>query len=340
MMKKHTQPSFLTWALMPLFFALAACQQVPMPAETDGSSTTTTTFIENECEDCIKVCDDGTLDCYLDFEDDNIVDSVPSTELEATTLYDTCMGSCLIDEGCIDPFDAVNSCPAAQTACNEQCDIFEGIFDAFDTIAASDPIMIPQPSKVVLVTVSGCYDRGESNIAFQGSTLRTQKLATRGKYKTRLTHPHERVYIGQPVSDNVHCSPSRRGKISVKVEPWKDSTINVGGTVYDVIPFTDAIEDEMNLVWKRPQTAAFQLPTELSEQVDFSQTGWAPYVMPQPSTMSIFGVTLVDFMVNYSQYHNGTPTMGQGIMTIYGAGRERQEHEPSFTMAAFVRSRN
>ncbi|MCB1196888.1 MAG: hypothetical protein KDK51_00825 [Deltaproteobacteria bacterium] len=294
-------------ALFALFaLVLTACQQ-PLQAP---EPRTTTTVIETSNE--LELCPDGTLNCYIEFPNPTVVETIVHDPIDA---YTNCMDQCLQAQSCnVSPFSltsAQTQCTANAAgstdvtqygACDQMCSVVmnHGGSIGFET----DPMAIPEHSKAITVRIKSCIDQRATHFQFKGPNMATRKFH-QGHYRTKGTDffgfGDEKVRLPYQVGTNSACPDAYRGQAKVTFTPYKeqDPFPFSADIAVDTIAFSDLVEDEINLQWKAPHLTSAQIPRELIQELDLSQMVWMLKKIHTPNPT----VNLVDYIFAFNPFN-------------------------------------
>lgn len=300
-MKKNVLKSSLI-ALGTLI--MAACQQVP-PAVNNGG------YPEAISEDDgVKFCADGTLDCYIAFppEVPNIVD------LPFNQSYDTCVSSCLVDQGCMTTMPgALDSCPTAYAQCDAQCDLISEDSPLAD-YPESDGLTLPPNPKVVVVDIEACYSANgnPTEIHFQGPTAHFVTPIEGAKKTVNGVLGNKEVKVGYGIGRNPSCSDSDlKNRIKVTFTPLAENSVSLNGINYATVPFSTTTA--ISKTYKHTHSVGFGIPVEIRNEVNLSQITWVAKEFHEPTgATTFFGIDVI----NAFYYYNNDIPYGDSIAIV------------------------
>lgn len=268
------------------FSSVIACQQVnpPEPFTTEppaGNSGLT-------------LCSDGTLNCYVDFPENNTT----FDEIDFTQSYVACMDACL-PSSCTDSGgdiidEAASECPTQFSACDSQC----SLISEESTIAGipdSDGVTLPESPKAILVELTGCFTTRRMNeIHFRGTDISVHSEPA-GKYNVTTSGGFlgiggtKSVNLGYDIGQNFNCPDEYKNKIKVVSKPQSGTSVSIGSNNISIVPFQNTTIVTKNRAL--PHSLNFSaISAEMKDELDLTEIVIIPvsFGTPSPSSAQAF----------------------------------------------------
>lgn len=313
--------------------ALFSCQQVPQvssngnyvdPAPASGG---------------VKLCSDGTLNCYVTVTNTTTIQ--PVDDMPYNQTFSQCTQACLAttDHGvCTTDLNAAPSaCPDKFDMCESECSVAGTDSGPYGGLPKSDPITLPENPRAVFVDVTACYDeQAPYEIHFRGPDV-SYHTPIEGTRSTRtglfgIGLNSAKLGYGASRVPSSKCG-DLRNIVNVKFTPVAENSVTLGDQKITVIPFdgVDAIEKN----YAMPHSMAFGIPAAIRDLVDLSQVTWVLKQVgttdPEMGKNSIWGF----------RFYNNDVTYGESVVfldyTVKFLGSPVTKQ--TVTMALFMKSK-
>jgi|GEM_PF-4630553 len=298
-MKKYLFTLFSTACLLLVF---SACETLPPVTDGSGSDggTNTDDSKDSEIGKTVNFCDDGTLNCHVDVQQDGDTyeEFVTINEGGVTpeNAFEGCFERCLQVASQLDNQESCNltsteSCDTAVlNACSNSCQI--NIRTYTSSMPASDPYGIPENAKGIYVKVKSCLDHSNTTFQFKGPSIATRKF-NEGPFIIESPNSKfwefilpsldalDKDFLSLPykVGQHPECTEDLKGQIKLEFRPHKaagEVTYTVNGVEKPIAgsrPFSGNV-DTITREWKAPHLTTFQIPSEFYSELDVSQITW------------------------------------------------------------------
>lgn len=264
----------------------------------------------------LSLCPDGTLNCYVDFPDNNTT----FDQFDFSQSYVACMDQCLpatCTDGGGDIIDeAADECPTQFSSCDAQCSLTSDQ-SPIAGIPDSDGLTLPENPKAILVEITACFTTRRMNeVHFKGTDV---IIVSQPEGKFNVTKSGgflgiggtKSINIGYGAGRNFNCPDNLKNKVTVVSKPQSDTQITLGSNTIDIVPFSNtAIVTKSRAL---PHSLSFgAISSGMKDELDLKNVVVIPKTFGTPSPVTAIAYNDWRYYVN-SDIGYGTTILFAGF---------------------------